>query len=358
MVALDASGDVGDTIGLAALPSTINVGSKAELIVTGGTAPYQFAIASGDGVVAGTTFIAPSGAGQSVVKVTDADGGTGTATITYAGSSLFVAGGFLGASVTASVLVSTDGGGTWAQVGSLPMPRANGAFVVYDDAMYYLGGLNASSVPSKEVYRSPDGATWTQVGMLPVATTGFTATVHRGEMWFVGGSTSNGNSGTPYHSADGSSWTAAPAAIAVVRHEHDVISRQGSLHVLGGHGDTAFLDDIVVTTDGSSWATSTSRLTFACDFPAAGELGTLVLRTCGSGCTTTETSTDLATWTPAAPLPDGARDGAVILGSGGRFILVGGAQSVQSTVDGSSWTAVGSLPASRSRTSAVQFTPP
>jgi hypothetical protein len=118
------------------------------------------------------------------------------------------------------------------------------------------------------------------------------------------------------------------------------------------------LDDIAITTNGTSWSAPTQRLTFACDFPAAGELGDLAIRTCGSTCTNTEKSTDLINWTSAAPLPDGARESPVVLGHAGRILLIGGTATVQATTDGSAWTLVGSLPAARTRTGAVQFTPP
>lgn len=350
-----SDGSGASSLGLTAIPPTINVGSKAQLVVTGGTPPYTFAV-TGGGTTAGSVFVAPSRAGQSTVQVTDAAGLTGTAVVSYRGDQIFVVGGDVAGAISATVLASSDGA-TWTQVGSLPMPRANGALVVYDDAMVYMGGLNSAGAPTPDVYRSTDGVTWTRIGSLPIANTGFTATVHLGEIWFVGGATSAGNGGTAYHSADGVTWTAAPVAMAIVRHEHDTFSRSGSLYILGGHGDAAFLDDIAITTDGTSWSAPTPRLTFACDFPAAGELGDLVIRTCGTGCTNTETSTDLIHWTPAASLPDGERESPVLLGIANRMLLIGGGTTVQATTDGSSWTQIGVLPAARLRTGGVQFTP-
>jgi len=343
-------------LGLTATPPTINLGSKAQLAVTGGTPPYTFTVA-GAGVMVGSAFVAPSRAGESTVQVTDAVGAMGSTVVSYHGDQIFVVGGIVAGTEDASVLVSSDGGVTWSQAGSLPAPRANGALVVYDDAMIFMGGLSPAGAPTPDVYRSTDGSTWTRIGSLPIANTGFTATVHLGEIWFVGGATSAGNGGTAYHSADGITWTAAPAAMPVVRHEHDTFSRDGSLYVLGGHGDAGFLDDIAITTDGTSWSAPAERLTFASDFPAAGELGDLVIRTCGTGCTSTETSTDLIHWTAAAPLPDGDRESPALLGIGDRMLLIGGGSTVQATTDGSAWTQIGALPASRTRTGAVQFTP-
>jgi hypothetical protein len=253
------------------------------------------------------------------------------------------------------VLASSDGV-TWAAIGNLPAARGNGAFTVYDDRMFYLGGLNAANASTTTVWTSTDGAAWTQVGALPVANTGFTATVHAGELWYVGGATAQGNSGLAYHTVDGATWTSAAATLTPARHEHDLISRDGMLCAIGGHGDTAFLDDVQCTPDGSAW-TTIGHVTFAADFPAAGEVGDLAVRTCGTGCTATETSTDLATWTPAAPLPDGERESPALVGFGGRMLLIGGNTTVLETTDGAGWTAIGSLPAARLRTGAVQFTP-
>jgi hypothetical protein len=352
----DAGGDSGSpSIGLTAMPAMINVGSKSQLVTTGDTAPTTFTITSGGGFISGTTFIAPSGAGQSTVEAVDAAGARASTTITYDGTQLFVAGGDIAGAV-ASVLRSTDGGATWTQIGSLPAPRINGAFVVYDDAMFYMGGLDINSVQQRNVYRSADGIAWANIGLIPVGTAGFTATVYRGEMWIVGGSATTGNSGIPYHSSDGVTWAAAPASI-VGRHEHDLVTTRDTLYVLGGHGDTAFLDDIVMTADGTSWTTSSSAMTIAADFPAAGQLAGLTLRACGAGCTSTETSTDMINWTPAAPIPL-ARNGGSIVGTGGRFVYVGGEQSVLRTTDGSAWAVIGMLPALRNRTAAVTFTPP
>ena len=348
------AGDAGARLVVTPATSLINVGSKQPLAVSGGVPPYQLTLA-GQGAMVGSTFVAPTRAGESRIDVADAEGRIGTATIDYRGDRLFVAGGFLGTAATASVLSSSDGV-TWTMVGNLPAARGNGAFVVYDDRMFYLGGLDAANASTTTVYASTDGALWTQVGALPVANTGFTATVHAGELWYVGGATAQGNSGLGYHSVDGVTWTPAAMTVAPVRHESDVISRDGKLYVIGGHGDTAFLDDVQATIDGSSWSL-VGHVTFAVDFPAAGELGDRAFRTCGTGCTTTETSLDLATWTAGGPLPDGERESPALVGFGDRMLLIGGGTTVLATTDGAVWTVIGSLPASRARTGAVQFTP-
>ncbi len=345
-------GDGGD--GLAVLPavSTINLGSKVALSASGGVPPYTFSL-TGEGVLVDTTFIAPSRAGSSTIAVTDARGARAMATIDYRGDRLFVVGGFVGAALDGAVLSSTDGT-NWAQVGALPQPRGNGALVVFDDRLFYMGGLNTGDVMTNTVYASSDGVTWAQVGTLPIATTGFTSVVHAGAMWIVGGATSNGDGVAAYRSTDGQTWTPA-GSISGARHEHDLISHGGKLYVLGGHGN-GLLSDVQSTTDGTSWSQPANVLTFACDFGAAGELGGRAFRICGSGCTTTEYSDDLATWTPGEPLP-GERTGAQLVGFNGKLLAIGGAQDLLATTDGTSWSVAGALPAGRTRTAAVQFTP-
>jgi len=332
----------------------VNLGSRVDFEIVGGTPPYTLSL-DGAGTLAEQSFRAPSSAGESTIRAIDADGLVAMATVTYRGDALFLVGGIIGGTVVPDVFRSDDGV-TWAQIGMLPNPRANGALVVYDDTLFYLGGLDIGQNPTNDIWSSSDGVTWTRFGALPVKNTGFTAIVHAGEIWFVGGATEAGNSGTAFHSSDGLAWNAAPADAPNPRHEHDLISRDGRLFVLGGHGNTGFLDDIVSTTDGTSWTSASQRLGFATDFAGAGELGDRAFRVCGSSCNQAETSTDLVTWTPAANLPN-QRESPAVVGFGDRLLVIGGGASVLSTVDGSTWNAIGTLPQTVVRTAAVQFTP-
>lgn len=349
---IDTDGAV-DLLELVPAEATINLGSKQSFVVSGGAPPYTLAIV-GEGALDAGVFVAPSHAGETIVRATDADGNTGSAVVRYRGERLFVVGGLEGAAV-ASVLSSSDGA-SWVETGSLPVPRANGALVVYDDRMFYLGGLNQGGVPSQEIFVSSDGASWSMHGMLPTTNTGFASVVHAGEMWIVGGSTDNGNSVQAFHSSDGATWVSA-APITTPRHEHDLIVHGSRLTVIGGHGDVAFLDDVQSTVDGIAWEPADATLTFTCDFAAAGRLGDRVIRTCGDGCTNTETSLDLASWTPAADLPS-PREGPALVGFEDQLLLIGGDTDVLATVDGSSWAIVGALPQPRTRTAATAFTPP
>lgn len=347
----DGDGD-GGTLALSPATSTINVGSRVALIASGGVPPYQFAIV-GEGHLVDAMFVAPSRAGESTITVTDAAGRTASALVRYRGDRLFVAGGQTGGGASPSVLSSVDGA-SWTPAGMLPAARANGAFVVFDDRLFYLGGLNTGGSPTNTVFASSDGVTWAQVGTLPIATTGFTSIVHRGELWIIGGATSNGDGVDAYHSTDGATWI-QEAPISGPRHEHDLISHGGRLYVLGGHGN-GFLEDVQSTVDGTSWSAPALALTFGADFAAAAQLGDRAIRICGAGCTTTEVSDDLITWTPAAALP-GQRQGAALVAFDGRLLAIGGALDVLATTDGSAWTTVGSLPEVRTLTGAVQFTP-
>jgi len=349
------NGGDGDATTVTLIPalSTINVGSKVELVADGGVPPYELALV-GEGSLTGTTFVAPTRAGESLVSATDSLGRSATATIRYRGERLFVVGGLVGGTAVPTVLSSEDGA-IWTSLGALPAARANGALVVYDDRMFYLGGLNAGGAPTNEVFSSSDGVTWTQVGTLPITNTGFTSIVHRGAMWIVGGATGAGDGVDTYHSTDGATWTAA-AKIAGPRHEHDLISDGDTLYVLGGHGG-ALLDDVQSTTDGTAWSPRGAVLTFTADFAAAAQLDDRVVRICGAGCTATESSTDLVTWTPGANLP-AMRESPGLVAFGGRLLVIGGGSTaVLATTDGSSWPTVGTLPDARVRTAAVQFTP-
>ncbi len=344
-----------DTSALSLTPTSpvTNLGSQVRFEVTGGTPPYTFTL-DGAGVLRESTFVAPSRAGRSTVTATDVDGLTGSTTITYRGDTLFLVGGRVGGSSISSVLRSDNGGVTWTQVGDLPLPRANGALVAYDDALFYIGGLDGSGNTADEVFKSTNGTSWSQVGTIPATNAGLAGTVHDGEMWIVGGNTSD--STAAFHSIDGVTWVEAPGHLAVGRHEHDLVSRDGILYVLGGHGPS-LLDDIVFTTDGSTWTTASETLDFATDFAGAGELGDIMFRVCGDSCSQTETSTDGLHWTPGANLPGGPRSSPALVGFADRMLVIGGGSNVLSTIDGSSWAAIGSLPQSITLTAAVQFTP-
>ena len=135
-----------------------------------------------------------------------------------------------------------------------------------------------------------------------------------------------------------------------------MVSRDGLLYVLGGHGNTTFLDDILVW-DEVAWFTLPQRLTFATDFAGVAELGKRVVRTCGSDCNTAEISTDLTNWTRVTSLPDATRDGGALVGFHGRVIVSGGGPQILSTLDGTVWSPLGSLPQPVIHTSAVQYTP-
>jgi len=351
------SGDGGGSGAIVLDPptATINLGARVSLTVTDGTPPFTFTATGGGSVAADGTFTAPVRAGSSQVRVTDRDGNQATAAIRYEGSSLFLVGGDAAGARNDQVRSSTDGV-AWSVVGHLPAPRANGALIAYEDRLLYLGGLDVNAIPTNDVFASSDGATWTAIGQLPDRLSALGITVHAGELWLAGGnSAASGNVDDVYRSRDGVAWSRV-GALPMTVHEHDLISREGQLVVLGGHADSGFVDTILTSTDGASWSTSATRLTFGTDFPTVGELGDRIVRACGSDCTDTETSTDLMTWTPST-FPGGVRSGAALVGFGGRFVLVGGQPDVLVSTDGIAWTTLTTLPLTITRTAVTQFTP-
>jgi len=351
------SGDGGGSGAIVLDPptATINLGARVELTVTDGTPPFTFTATGGGWVDAEGTFTAPVRAGSSQVRVTDSVGNAATAAIRYEGSRLYLAGGDAAGARTDQVRSSTDGV-AWSVVGHLPAPRANGALIAYEDRLLYLGGLDVNAIPTNDVFASSDGATWTPIGQLPDRLSALGITVHAGELWLAGGnSAGSGNVADVYRSRDAITWSRV-GALPMTVHEHDLISREGQLVVLGGHADSGFVDTILTSTDGASWSTSATRLTFGTDFPTVGELGDRIVRACGSDCTATETSTDLTTWTPST-FPGGVRSGAALVGFGGRFVLVGAQPDVLVSADGIAWTTLTTLPLTLTRTAATQFTP-
>ena len=347
-------GDASDSLSLEPATATINTGSKLQLVARGGVAPYRFEVDEGGWIDARSgLFVAPSRVGTSKVRVIDAVSTTATAELTYRGSTIFMVGGAEGASDTNAVRASTDGT-TWTTVGALPAARTNGALVVYDDRMLYLGGtLNA--VPQPTIFASTDGVTWTAVGNLPAPIVATAVTVHQGALWVVSGYSGVTDYPEVRTSTDGVTWAIA-GTFPTPRHEHDVISRDGRLVAIGGHG-AGFLTDIVSSTDGVSWTTNPGSLNFATDFPGLVELGTTVVRSCGDACSGVETSSDLVTWT-TTPLPDGPREGPNLVVLDDRVWLFGGGnETIRASGDGMTWAAVGVLPTAAVRSSAAVFTP-
>lgn len=352
----ETAGDASSTLALVLEPptATINMGSKLQLTASGGVPPYTFDVLGGGWIdPAVGLFVAPSRVGTSTVRVTDAASATATAEVMYGGSTIFLAGGLVGGASVTEVRASSDGL-TWNVVGALPAPRANGSLVVFDDRLLYLGGNNAG-VPQPTIYASTDGASWMLVGMLPDRVVSAAVTVHAGALWLISGYEGTVDHPEVLRSTDGVTWTNA-GMFPTPRHEHDVISRDDRLVVLGGHGAIEYTD-IVSSIDGATWTTSPTTLSFATDFQGGGELGDTVVRSCGQSCSTVEASSDLTNWATGT-LPDGTREGPSIVNAGGRLLLFGGGRtSILASTDGIAWSVVGTLPVTISRGSATVFTP-
>jgi hypothetical protein len=337
-------------------PPMINPGARVQLTPSGGVPPYTFEVLGGGGFVdTAGTFTAPSRAGSSTLAVMDGAASTVMTDVTYAGSTLFTVGGIVAGNPVTTVWSSTNGT-SWNVVGALPSARANGNLIAFDDRLLYLGGVDATT-QTDSILASTDGVAWTQIGTLPDRVVSSAATVHAGSLWLLCGYDGSVDYNQVYRSEDGVTWVLA-GTFPVARHEHDVISRDDLLVVLGGHATaTTTQDDIRSSPDGATWTTSTTRLAFATDFQGVGELGDRVVRSCGVGCNDIETSTDLVNW-QVGTIP-GERDGPTVIGFGGRFLLFGGgALSILESTNGVSWTAATAVfPAVVSRGSTAQFTP-
>ncbi|MBK7072652.1 MAG: hypothetical protein IPH44_10135 [Myxococcales bacterium] len=352
-IGYDPVGDGGDGLAIDPPRATINLSSALQLTARGGAPPYGFAVTAGDGEVdLDGTFVAPARVGATVVTVADAAGALATATITHRGARLFVLGGQVAGAAIDEVLASDDGV-TWTLVGHLPAPRDSGAALVWNDRLYYLGGIDAGGASQDNVWASTDGVAWTVVGALPNRAGSLGATVHGRALWIAGGYEA-GSYDQVYRSTDGAAWTQV-GQLPTARHELDLLSTGGSLFALGGHDAAGFLTDVLVSSDGATWARH-GDLTIAQDFASAAWRGPYVLRGGGFG-VAIERSTDLATWAPVAPLPGAPREAPGMIDDGTRLLVVGGGAAVLATVDGDAWMTIGALPDARARVAAVTFTP-
>ncbi len=347
-------------------PDGVNVNAHAMIGASGGAGGYTFSIVSGEGNIDEETgeLVADNYGGETVVRVTDADGATADTSVVVGGSTLFVLGGWGGyttdkvyrttdgsawtvgnlaisrgetrtvvfddamyltggwysGSNIASVLRSTTGEtGSWTASADLPAERGWGGAVVFHDHIFYAGGRSIANWANSDVFIS-NGDAWEKVGDLPSVSTWGGLAVFHDKLWYFGGDHSSEISDAIYSSIDGTSWETSAAHLPDRRAGGAILVFHDRLWYIGGvDGSGNPSDQIWTSEDGTTWTDTGAR------FPT-------VLTN------------------PAAAVHDGKIW--IIGGNDGGYL-----NTVFSSSDGTSWARHADLPEQLDRFSAVSFTP-
>ena len=140
--------------------------------------------------------------------------------------------------------------------------RAAHQVVLHNGLLYMMGGGNGIEGQLDDIWSSADGKSWMLVTMSVAwsARNDYGAVSHNGRLYVLGGlsddgflnndvwSSTNGKSWRQEKAVNNSGWSA--------RHEHQVLSRDGLLYVLGGNesrGSSDYKNDVWSSADGKSW---------------------------------------------------------------------------------------------------------
>ena len=167
--------------------------------------------------------------------------------------------------VLASVVYSNDGSADgWSNVvtlGQLAMSPQH-AVAVFRNRMYVVGGKNLDGAG---VWSSNNGVVWQPVAAPFGERYNHQALSHNEQLLVLGGRDGNDNLASDVWSYDGGKWTQKTADGFVGREDFVALSRGGILYAIGGLGQ----NDVWASADGAEW----TRLPMMGDTPAWGEGG-------------------------------------------------------------------------------------
>ena len=166
--------------------------------------------------------------------------------------------------VPASVVYSNDGSADgWSNVVTLgQLIRHQHAVAVFRNRMYVVGGKDLDDAA---VWSSNNGVVWQPVAAPFGERYNHQALSHNEQLLVLGGRDGNDNLASDVWSYDGGKWTQKTADGFVGREDFVALSRGGILYVIGGLGQ----NDVWASADGAEW----TRLPMMGDTPAWGEGG-------------------------------------------------------------------------------------
>jgi N-acetylneuraminic acid mutarotase len=351
----------------------MNLNSQLALTAEGGSSPYSFSISWGAGSLDSSTgvFTTPSDEGSTTILVTDSAGATGTAVVSYRGTTLRAFGGYDTANQAYNFY--TTNGYAWTNLDTLAATISEAQAVVFRNQIFLIGGLTTNTIA--QIDSSTDGSTWsTSVGSLPAARSSGSVAVYNDSIWYAGGHDLNGSCtggsivacSEVFSSSDGLTWSTA-GSLPFQSASGAMVNYNGMLWYAGGRDETsAYRDEVYTSTDGATW-TLAGHLPDTCmghNLLVFDEQLWLIGGNCTSGVVDgVYSSTDGATWTLHSTLPTALYNAGAVVFNGGMWVM-GGIDSggvfqsaVYFTPDGTHWSTFGALPAVNSSFPVVAFRP-
>ena len=134
--------------------------------------------------------------------------------------------------------------------------------VSHNERLYVLGGATSPDDGEylRDVWSSADGTSWSRVTAAAdwSARQEHQAVSHQGRLYVLGGLDGDGPIHDVWSSVDGKSWMLVTMSAAwSKRARHQAVSHQGRLYVLGGF-DSSFRNDVWSSVDGKSWRQETA----------------------------------------------------------------------------------------------------
>ena len=180
--------------------------------------------------------------------------------------SLFILGGNDNPSVIPNDVWVSAGGKDWQKMGSIPSlsdgqgERLHHRVLSHNGSLFILGGIDGYD--RNDVWSSMDGAAWNLVKAEAEwsARRKHGAVLHNGTMYILGGfgiladKVSLGYKNDVWSSTDGQTWVEETAAAEwSARSEHQTVSLDGKIYVLGGIGESGNAGDVWSSADGKTW---------------------------------------------------------------------------------------------------------
>ena len=264
---------------LAEVPRLFGVVGSAKVlhtITSGGVIPgAQYTIVAGhkeyfaldtDSGVLSLLTTAVAGIYTLSVEVSDSSSlsrkATAVATVEVAAlGQIFVLGGYDGDRL--NDVWSSANGQNWVSITAAGWrKRAGHQALSHNGRLYVLGGVGGGYL--NDVWSSPDGKNWSQETNNANWTMrfGYQAISHNGRLYVLGGRYGPSSSNLlndVWSSANGKNWSLETArADWTMRTDHQALSHNGRLYVLGGVGG-GYLNDVWSSADGKNWSQETAH---------------------------------------------------------------------------------------------------
>jgi N-acetylneuraminic acid mutarotase len=233
-------------------------------------------------VVAGNAIYVLGGPGSAAVDRFDGRGWSRATTLPVGivnapaavalGTSVYVIGGFVGATnePTTAVRVYDTATRAWRTGAPLPAPRGGHAAVVLDGKVHVIGGGNSLSTISDHVVYDPGANAWRSAAPLPRAEGSPAAVVFRGKLYAIGGRSGSSDYGDVFaYDPSRDAWSRGPSIAK--RGTAGAAVYRNAIWVFGGESQARYrvLGDVYRLGAGASRWTRVSTLPTARNYARA-----------------------------------------------------------------------------------------